>query len=170
MNGGDIKTINSRLIRHPFSLVIHSDFVYITDWRLDAIFRIRKETGGDEQVVTKIDDMHRLYSVKVFSRQNQKIDTLHPCSINNGGCQKFCFPVPIKASKDKTKDSSSSSTIEAKCDCPQGEKLDKDLKSCLADPNAEPVKVCANSWHFTCDNQRCIPQSCKNMISSFVIV
>lgn len=148
LNGEDIKTINSRLIRHPFSLVVHSDYVYITDWRLDAIFRLRKDGGGDDQVVTKIDDANRLYSVRVYSRQNQKLDRAHPCSLNNGGCQKFCFPVPTKSGKDK------SSGIEAKCDCPQGEKLEKDGKNCIPDPTAEPVKVCANSWHFTCANDR----------------
>lgn len=150
LDGTDIKTINSRLIRHPFSLAIHNEWVYITDWRLDAIFRIHKVTGDKEEVITKVDETNRLYGVKVYSRKEQKIDKLHPCYINNGNCEKLCFPVPNKNNE-----------LQAVCSCAHAEKLDKDGKKCLPDPEAEPVKVCSNSWHFTCDNQRCIPQSWK---------
>jgi low density lipoprotein-related protein 2 len=155
LDGSDIKTINSRLIRHPFSLVVHADYVYITDWRLDAIFRINKSTGDNEKIITKVDETNRLYGVKIYSRKSQKIDSTHPCYNMNGGCEKLCFPVPNK----NPNTSNGKSGVQAKCDCPQGEKLDSDGKKCIADPSAEPVKVCSNSWHFTCDNQRCIPNS-----------
>ena len=146
LDGGDIKTITSRFIRHPFSLVIHGEFVYVTDWRLDAIFRINKTSGGNEEIVTRVDESNRLYGVKIFSRKNQKMPGVHPCSIENGGCSGLCFPVPKKKGG-----------VEARCGCATGEKLDG--KQCVVDPHAEKVKVCSNSWHFTCDNQRCIPNS-----------
>lgn len=149
LDGSDIKTLNSRLIRHPFSLVIHNEWIYITDWRLDAIFRIDKLKGDKEQIITKVDETNRLYGVKVYSRKTQKIDKYHPCTMNNGGCEKFCFPI------------NENNKLVARCACGQGEKLDKDGKACISDPDAEPPKICSSSWHFTCDNQRCIPQSWK---------
>lgn len=147
LDGSDIKTINSRLIRHPFSLSIHAGHVYLTDWRLDAIFRLDKLKGDGEQIITKVDETNRLYGVKVYSVRNQEIAKFHPCSINNGGCAKLCFPV-MKGG-----------VLAGVCGCGQGEKVDKDGRGCVLDPDAEVVKVCSNSWHFTCDNQRCIPQS-----------
>jgi low density lipoprotein-related protein 2 len=160
LNGGDIKTINSRLIRHPFSLAIHNEWVYITDWRLDAIFRIHKVNGDKEQVITKVDETNRLYGVKIYSRKEQKIDKLHPCQINNGGCDKLCFPVW------SNKTGGVVGELTAVCACGNGEKL-SDGKKCIVDPEAEPAKVCSNSWHFTCDNQRCIPQSWKWWVGFF---
>lgn len=65
LDGTDIKTVNSRLIRHPFSIVIHRQFMYITDWRLDAIIRLNKLTGEEEETVIKEPQTNRLYGVKV---------------------------------------------------------------------------------------------------------
>lgn len=71
LDGSDIQTINSKHIKHPFSLVVHSDFVYVTDWRLDAVFRVHKLKGGDGEIVTKVEDSNRLYGVKVYSKVEQ---------------------------------------------------------------------------------------------------
>lgn len=150
LDGTDIRTVNSRLIRHPFSIVIHDQWMYITDWRLDAIVRLHKLTGEQEEIMVREPQTNRLYGVKVYSHANQVIETTQPCSINNGGCEKFCFAVPRNDSHGLT----------AKCACPYGERINSDSRTCVADPNAEPpVQVCPNSWDFTCDNQRCIPKS-----------
>ena len=66
LDGSDVKTVNSRLIRHPFSIVIYNGFVYITDWRLDAIIRLNKLTGEDDETLVKEQQTNRLYGVKVF--------------------------------------------------------------------------------------------------------
>ena len=151
LDGGDVKTIQSRLIRHPFSLVVYKDSLFVTDWRLDAIIQMDKINGKNEDIVEKVEESNRLYGIKIFSKESQLIANNHPCHTDTGGCQKLCFPVP---------DNSSSPTgIAARCGCPYGEKLQSDGKTCVSDPSVEPpVQACPNSWDFTCDNQRCIPK------------
>ncbi|XP_055683188.1 low-density lipoprotein receptor-related protein 2 [Lutzomyia longipalpis] len=150
LDGTDIKTVNSRLIRHPFSIVIHDEWMYITDWRLDAIVRMHKLTGEQEEIMVREPQTNRLYGVKVYSHTVQSIDSTQPCAINNGGCEKLCFAVP----------KNDSTGLQVKCACPYGERINTDDRTCIADPNAEPpVQACPNSWDFTCNNQRCIPKS-----------
>ena len=97
LEGGDVQTIQSRLIRHPFSLVIFKQNLFVTDWRLDAIIRMNKLSGGDEVIVEKVEESNRLYGIKIFSKETQLIVPNHPCHVNNGGCSELCFPVPDKA-------------------------------------------------------------------------
>lgn len=52
-----------------------SEFLYVTDWRLDAILRMDKESGVGEQIVASVEEGSRLYGIKVFSHENQKIDS-----------------------------------------------------------------------------------------------
>ena len=152
LDGKDVQTISSRLIRHPFSLVVFKTHLFVTDWRLDAIIQMDKRTGKGETIVEKVEESNRLYGIKIFSKESQTIAPTHPCHTNNGNCKKLCFPVP---------DNSTSATgTKARCGCPYGEKLQADGKSCGSDPSAEPpVPACPNSWDFTCDNQRCIPKT-----------
>lgn len=70
LDGTDVKTVNSRLIRHPFSIVIHKNFMYITDWRLDAIIKLHKLTGENEETLIREPQTNRLYGVKVYSQQS----------------------------------------------------------------------------------------------------
>lgn len=150
LDGSDIRTVNSRLIRHPFSIVIHENWMYITDWRLDAIVRLHKLTGEQEEIMVREPQTNRLYGVKVYSHMVQGVEATQPCNINNGGCEKLCFAVPMN----------DSTILKVKCSCPYGERIADDGRACLADPNAEPpVQACPNSWDFTCNNQRCIPKS-----------
>ena len=157
LDGGDVKTIQSRLIRHPFSLVVYKNSLFVTDWRLDAIIQMDKINGKNEDIVEKVEESNRLYGIKIFSKESQLIANNHPCHTDAGGCQKLCFPIP---------DNSTSSTgIIARCGCPYGEKLQSDGKTCVSDPSVEPpVQACPNSWDFTCDNQRCIPKVSLNAL------
>lgn len=149
LDGSDVRTVNSRLIRHPFSIVIHQEFMYITDWRLDAIIRLHKLTGDQEETMVREPQTNRLYGVKVFSERIQRIDSLQPCSINNGNCEKICFAVLNNITN----------VLMAKCGCPYGEKI-SDENHCVPDPNSEPPEnACPNAWDFTCNNQRCIPRT-----------
>lgn len=65
LDGTDVRTVISRLIRHPFSIVIHKDFMYMTDWRLDAIIKLHKLTGEREEILVREPQTNRLYGVKV---------------------------------------------------------------------------------------------------------
>ncbi|XP_065212523.1 low-density lipoprotein receptor-related protein 2 isoform X2 [Planococcus citri] len=152
LDGTDVRTINSKLIRQPFSIAIYQDWMYITDWRLDSIIKLHKLNGDMEEVVTKEPQNNRLYGVKVYSQSEQDIGKTHPClpSNNYGGCQKLCFGVP----------SNTSSQLQVKCGCPYGEKLAEDERKCITDPSAEPpMTACPNKWDFMCNNQRCIPKA-----------
>lgn len=155
LSGSDVQTVNSRLIRHPFSIAIHEQWMYITDWRLDAIIRLHKQTGEQEVILVREPSTNRLYGVKVFSREVQEPNPDHPCSINNGGCEKLCFAVAAN-----TTGRFSDVKLTRTCGCPYGEKLQDDNKTCKEDKEAEPpLKACPNTWDFTCSNQRCVPQS-----------
>nr|CAD7197742.1 unnamed protein product [Timema douglasi] len=151
LDGTDVRTVSSRLIRHPFSIVIHLDWMYITDWRLDAIIKLHKLSGELEEVLLREPQTNRLYGVKVYSHQVQTIENNHPCSFNNGGCDKLCFAVP----------SNQTVGLQAKCACPYGEKVkETGGTECAPDPSAEPpMQACPNAWDFTCYNQRCIPKA-----------
>jgi len=151
LDGGDVKTISSRMIRHPFSLVVYSGKLYVTDWRLDAIIEMDKITGGSEKIVEKVEESNRLYGIRIYSKDAQKIADGHPCHADNGGCQKLCFPIPSNTT---------GVGIIARCGCPYGETLSSDGKTCGADPHSEPpLPACPNAWDFTCENQRCIPKT-----------
>lgn len=65
LDGTDVRTVNSRLIRHPFSIVIYKEFMYITDWRLDAIIKLHKLSGEMEETLVREPQTNRLYGVKV---------------------------------------------------------------------------------------------------------
>uniref|UniRef100_T1IUN7 EGF-like domain-containing protein n=1 Tax=Strigamia maritima TaxID=126957 RepID=T1IUN7_STRMM len=150
LDGSDIKTINSRLIRHPFSLVIFGEYLFISDWRQDAVLKLHKLTGEQEKVVAQVEETNRLYGVKVFSEKLQYINITHPCQYSNGGCQKFCFAMRNNITTN----------LEVRCGCPYGERLAPNKKFCIADPSLEPpLEACPNVWDFTCKNQRCIPKT-----------
>lgn len=124
LDGTDVRNVNSRLIRHPFSIAIHEQWMYITDWRLDAIIRMHKETGEQESILVREPATNRLYGVKVFSREIQNPQAhpnKHPCSITNGGCEKLCFAVP----KNQT-NKNDPIRLNRVCGCPYGEKLQED--------------------------------------------
>ncbi|XP_070148921.1 low-density lipoprotein receptor-related protein 2 [Polyergus mexicanus] len=163
LDGTDVRTVNSRLIRHPFSIAIHEDWMYITDWRLDAIIRLHKETGEQEAILVREPATNRLYGVKVFSREIQIMKVNHPCTIYNGGCEKLCFAIPDNSSHSDIisfPGIQSAPRLIQVCGCPYGERLQDDGKSCAADPDGEPaVQACPHTWDFTCANQRCVPKS-----------
>lgn len=67
----------------------------------------------------------------------QSIIPGHPCSVNNGGCEKLCFPIPSNLT---------TTGLTPECGCPYGEKLAPDRKTCIPDREAEPpVQVCVRA-------------------------
>lgn len=149
LDGTDVKAFTTSSIKHPFSLVIHHEWLYITDWRLDAIIKMNKTTGANEKVIFSVEEGNRLYGIRIYSIDNQVIHKDHPCAKERSQCQKFCFAVP----KNNTTE------LMSVCGCPYGEKLTTDGKTCVADPtNEPPINPCPNSWEFTCDNHRCVPK------------
>ncbi|XP_064102114.1 low-density lipoprotein receptor-related protein 2-like [Macrobrachium nipponense] len=148
LDGTDVKTISSQSIRHPFSLVIFDDWLYVTDWRRDAILKMNKTDGSQEKIVAQVAESNRLYGIRIYSRRAQVIEEHHPCNGANP-CEKFCFPVP-----------GNDSSLVAKCGCPVGERLrSSDEKTCEVDPEAKPMDPSCAPWDFTCSNGRCIQKT-----------
>ena len=73
LDGTDLKTISSRMIKHPFSLVVYGQKLFVTDWRLDAIIEMDKLSGGNDRIVEKVAETNRLYGIKIYSKSAQKI-------------------------------------------------------------------------------------------------
>lgn len=152
LNGTDVRSVKSKLIRHPFSMAIYEQWMYITDWRLDAIIRLHKETGEQESILVRQPETNRLYGVKVYSRSIQTFLHDHPCFNDNGGCEKLCFAIP-----QNNTNKYGITRLTKVCGCPYGERIQENGRTCAPDPEAEPpLEACPNTWDFTCANQRCI--------------
>ncbi|KAG0730038.1 Low-density lipoprotein receptor-related protein [Chionoecetes opilio] len=141
-----IKTANNILLIS--TTIFSTEWLYVTDWRRDAILRMNKTDGTQEKVVAEVAESNRLYGIRIYSYKAQEIVPEHPCE-DNETCQKFCFPIP----------SNETGKLVAQCDCPMGEKLNVDNKTCGADPDAETVEVSCATWDFTCANGRCIEKT-----------
>lgn len=128
-----------------------ADWLYVTEWRHDSIFRMNKTDGSSETVVAEIEESNRLYGIRVYSSRAQVMTPSHPCIEGRHSCDKFCFPVP----DNKTNE------LVAQCGCSQGEKLEADLKTCSVDPEAESNEPSCAPWDFTCSNGRCIQKTWK---------
>jgi len=102
LDGTDVRAFTTPSIKHPFSLVIHQEWLYLTDWRLDAVIKMNKETGSNEKVILSVDEGNRLYGIRIYSLENQHIHPNHPCAKGASPCQKFCFAVPIVISSSLT--------------------------------------------------------------------
>ena len=42
------------------------DYLYVTDWRLDAIIRMDKTSGEEALIVEKVEESNRLYGKKLL--------------------------------------------------------------------------------------------------------
>lgn len=126
---------------HPFGLTVFKDNVFITDWRLGAIIRVRKSDGGDMTVIRRgiSSVMHvKAYDADLQTGSNYCSQTTHA----NGDCSHFCFPVP---------------NFQRVCGCPYGMKLQRDQMTCEGDPAREPPTQQCGSLAFPCNNGKCVP-------------
>ncbi|KAI5929752.1 Low-density lipoprotein receptor-related protein 2 [Manis javanica] len=128
---------------HPFGLTIFQDYVFLTDWRLDAILRVRKTDGGDRTVLRS--GISNVMNVKSYDANTQTGSNYcdrpaHP----NGDCSHFCFPVP---------------NFQRVCGCPYGMSLTSSHLTCVEDPSNEPPLEPCGSLSFPCDSGGCVPYS-----------
>jgi hypothetical protein len=104
------------------------EWLYVTDWRLDAIVKVHKKTGDREKIIEEVEQSNRLYGIKIFSSKAQHIDYNNPCILAeqkpNRKCEKFCFAIPpANKTVPEGQDYFSAKDLVAKCDCPAGEIL-----------------------------------------------
>ncbi|XP_015843100.1 low-density lipoprotein receptor-related protein 2 [Peromyscus maniculatus bairdii] len=126
---------------HPFGLTIFNDHVFVTDWRLGAIIRVRKSDGSDMTVIRS--GINSVMNVKAYDAglqtgSNYCNQPTHP----NGDCSHLCYPAP---------------NFQRLCGCPYGMKLQDNHMTCEGDPVNEPPTQQCGSYSFACDNGKCVP-------------
>ena len=63
-DGLDRTVIFNRTGYQPFSLDVHKDFIYWSDWGKNAILRIRKNDGGGKEVL--VDGVDKPVGLKIL--------------------------------------------------------------------------------------------------------
>lgn len=111
--------INIKFIENPTTMSIYKSWLYVATstslWRLDKI------SGQNAvEIFPKYQQgSSKIYGAKIFSRDVQLIDKNHPCAIDNGNCQRYCFGIPSKTR-----------TLRKVCGCLVNEKLNADNHTC----------------------------------------
>uniref|UniRef100_W5N103 Low-density lipoprotein receptor-related protein 2 n=1 Tax=Lepisosteus oculatus TaxID=7918 RepID=W5N103_LEPOC len=144
LNGLDRRTFsNLGQITHPYSLSLHLDHLYVSDWRTSTVYRLRKRDGGSLLPMRR--GVPDLMSVKVYSADVQTAinSQCNGALTPNGLCSHFCFPVPFSRH----------------CGCPYGMKLQQNHRDCIPDDSVEPPDQSCGAYSFPCDEGRCIPNS-----------
>ncbi|XP_063285770.1 low-density lipoprotein receptor-related protein 2 [Pelobates fuscus] len=141
-DGSDRQTLNRiTQMTHPFGLTIFGGYAYITDWRLNAIVRVRKYDGGEMTIIRR--GISGIMHVKSFDAGSQTGSNYCNKPENpNGDCSHFCFPLP--------------NSLKI-CGCPYGMKLLSDHRNCVEDPSSEPPTMQCGYYSFSCANGRCVP-------------
>nr|XP_032807603.1 low-density lipoprotein receptor-related protein 2-like isoform X3 [Petromyzon marinus] len=132
----------SRMV-HPFSLALHGDFIYFTDWRLGMLLRVRKSDGGGSTVMRRgvVSIMHvKVYDAGTQGGSSACSSATHP----NGDCAHFCFPVPER---------------RRVCGCPHGARLGADLRSCAPAPSEEPPPSACPPLAVPCASGGCVARA-----------
>uniref|UniRef100_A0A671Q6S8 Low-density lipoprotein receptor-related protein 2-like n=1 Tax=Sinocyclocheilus anshuiensis TaxID=1608454 RepID=A0A671Q6S8_9TELE len=126
-------------ITHPFSLTVHTDHLFVSDWRTNSVFRMRKRDGGENIILRK--GISGIMNVKAYSADLQNCE----CNlIPNGRCSHFCFPMPAS---------------NRVCGCPYGMKLQENQRDCVKDDTEPPPDDNCGDYAFPCDGGRCVPNS-----------
>ncbi|KAL7305360.1 hypothetical protein TKK_0002486 [Trichogramma kaykai] len=90
----DIQSINITHIIDPLSIEIHKNFVYVAN--ASSILLMDKRTGDSmEQLAptrAQSEKIATIHDFKIFSPRTIEKD--HPCAVDNGGCQVYCFALP----------------------------------------------------------------------------
>ncbi|XP_041123031.1 low-density lipoprotein receptor-related protein 2 [Polyodon spathula] len=135
------KFSNIGQITHPFSLTVHTDHLYVSDWRTESVYRLRKRDGGDIALIRR--GIMYITTVKLYdpSLQSSIINQCNGTFTPNGQCSHFCFPVPLGRV----------------CGCPYGMKLGQNQRDCVPDDSTEPPEQSCGSLAFSCDEGRCVP-------------
>ena len=87
MDGSGCEILVKDAAEHPFDLAVYDEFLFFTDWVLQAVVRVNKITGED-RVLMKRNIVRPMGIMAVTATQ---IKCPHnPCAYNNGGCQEIC--------------------------------------------------------------------------------
>ncbi|XP_050691158.1 prolow-density lipoprotein receptor-related protein 1-like isoform X1 [Eriocheir sinensis] len=133
LDGSDRVTLMKITPSHPFDLAVYGDYIFWTDWVLQAVVRANKFTGED--VVKLREGMEQLMGIVAVANDTNSCDA-SPCRIYNGGCEDVC-------QQDER--------AQVQCLCNPGRTLLPDGRRC-----AVRVANCTED-QFECSFGYCIP-------------
>ncbi|XP_014234975.1 low-density lipoprotein receptor-related protein 2-like [Trichogramma pretiosum] len=95
LDGVETKKFNVTDIPYPITIFIYKDWLYVSN--STSIWRFNKYDGGQaEKMIPRFPSMEIISGVRIVSPSLQLMYDNNPCTINNGGCQQFCFAIPQK--------------------------------------------------------------------------
>ncbi|XP_070183011.1 low-density lipoprotein receptor-related protein 1-like [Littorina saxatilis] len=126
------------ITQHSFSLAVHGDHLYWTDWLLRAVLRANKYDGSGIRWLRK--DIERQPMGIVAVAKESAICEADPCYKNRFGCEQIC-------NVDKEG--------QPQCSCSKGQKLLSDDRRCVHE-SVKSGECTADS--FVClDKTSCVP-------------
>ncbi|XP_041434027.1 low-density lipoprotein receptor-related protein 1B-like [Xenopus laevis] len=160
-----------------FSLAIHNDYIFWSDWVRRAIVRSNKYTGGETKVL-RSDIPHQPMGIIAVTNDTNTCK-LSLCSYLNGGCQDLCLITPdsrvncscrgdrVLVDDNRCVSKNSSCNIFSEFECANGECIEYQ-QTCdgivhCKDRSDEKQSYCENRscWRGfrLCSNHRCIPNN-----------
>ncbi|KFD53736.1 hypothetical protein M513_05441 [Trichuris suis] len=93
--------ISSDAIVHPYGLALYNGFLYWTEFRKGVVMRFdlskvnaSTQAATANSLATMYKDTSPLFEIHVFANSTNRLPTV--CSLNNGGCEQFCFHTTAK--------------------------------------------------------------------------
>ena len=86
LDGSDCLVLVKSLAEHPFDLAVYSEFLFFTDWVLQAVVRINK-ISGEDRVIMKTNIVRPMGIIAITD--TQKVCPHNPCVFNNGSEMNF---------------------------------------------------------------------------------
>ncbi|OXU26291.1 hypothetical protein TSAR_004997 [Trichomalopsis sarcophagae] len=121
---GEVRNLETSLTKYLYAISVHDKWIYVATTTSEGIWRFNKKTGEQPELILA-DFTNRITKVKVFSSNLQKMNSVHPCIINNGGCFEFCFGLPQDTNGSWTKVCANSN-----------EEMCKNKNKCLSSPSS----------------------------------
>ncbi|OXU28666.1 hypothetical protein TSAR_001948, partial [Trichomalopsis sarcophagae] len=129
LDGTDVKNFSCESYG---TIVFDKNYIYYVDGETDSIVRRKKLENEDKDFrINSVQD-NRINDFIIYDTESQQIRKDHPCLLNNGDCQQFCFAV---SEFDK---------LKRVCACKTQDELGVDLVSCTPVKNDTSNK-CNNS-------------------------
>lgn len=110
------------MVSDPLTMSFDESFAYVSNWA--GVWRLNKATGASAVRLKHVNPESRevLSGVSYHSPAAQPLLDNHPCAVNKGGCQQFCFALP---------DNKESSGLKKQCGCIDDRTLQPDGKTCV---------------------------------------
>lgn len=103
------------------TVTVDSKWAYVSNYT--SVWRVDKLSGTSVTQLKNINPgQEMLAGTMMFSPESQPLVEDHPCAVNKGGCQRFCFAIP---------DSNEAVGLRKKCGCLTGETLQVDGRTCV---------------------------------------